>query len=98
MSDPIYVVAQVRARPGHEDALRAALLKLVEFAKSEPGFIRYDLHEDLATPGHFTFYEIWRDKAALDLHAATENMRAHLSLTRHWVAAAGVELVRKLNR
>ena len=97
MPDPVYVVAQVEAYSGCEDALRSALLKLVAASEAEPGFIRYDLHEDCANPGHFVFYEVWRDQASLDLHAATPQMAAHAELTRNLVNSVTVKTYRKIN-
>jgi len=44
------VVAHVHAQAGKEDALREALLTLVEPTRREQGCVQYDLH--LATP-HF---------------------------------------------
>lgn len=96
MADPVYVFAHVQAKPGYEDDLRAALLRLVKKTQSEPGFVRYDLHEDAKTPGQFAFYEIWRDQASLDLHGATPQMAAHGELTKHWVALVTVKTFRKI--
>ena len=38
--------------------------------------MQYTLHEDPAAPGHFFFYEIWKDQAAFDAHAQTPHFRA----------------------
>lgn len=97
MDGAVYVIAHVQAKPGREDDLRAALLRLVKTTETEPGFVRYDLHEDTGNPGHFAFYEIWRDQASLDLHGATPQMAAHGELTRHWVASVTVKTFRKIN-
>ncbi|WP_192931221.1 putative quinol monooxygenase [Gemmobacter serpentinus] len=97
MSDLVYVFAHVQARPGHEDRLRDALLKLVTVTEAEPGFLRYDLHQDCANPGHFAFYEIWQDQASLDIHAVTDAMRAHQALTADWIESVTVQTFRKLN-
>lgn len=93
----VYVVAHVQAKPGFEDSLRDALLKMVKVTEAEPGFIRYDLHEDTAKPGHFAFYEIWRDDASLELHSSTEAMRAHQARTKHWVESVTVQTFHKIN-
>ena len=97
MGGPVYVFAHVQAKPGREGDLRAALVRLVKTTESEPGFIRYDLHEDTETPGHFAFCEIWRDQASLDLHGATPQMAAHGELTKHWVASVSVKTFRKIS-
>ncbi|MCF3179943.1 antibiotic biosynthesis monooxygenase [Streptomyces polychromogenes] len=62
-SDALTVVAQLRARPGKEQALRQALTALVAPTSREPGCVTYDLHVDVADPASFCFYEIWRSRA-----------------------------------
>jgi quinol monooxygenase YgiN len=64
------VVAQVRAKPGKEDALRAATLPLIALVRSDPKNIVYFLQEDRAKPGHFIFYEIFATQADFEAHNA----------------------------
>lgn len=72
----LYGVAVTHSQPGKEAELQKALLGLVEYAKTEPGFVKYDLHVSEENPGEFLFYEIWDDQKSLDLHANTDNMKA----------------------
>ncbi len=62
-SDALTVVAQLRARPGKEQALHQALTALVAPTSREPGCVTYDLHVDVDDPASFCFYEIWRSRA-----------------------------------
>jgi len=62
------VVAVLRAKPGKEEALREALLGLVDPTRAEPGCLQYDLHVSNENPAEFLFYEKWVDRAALDEH------------------------------
>ena len=64
------VVAQVRAKPGKEDALRAATLPLIALVRSDPKNLVYFLQEDREAPGHFIFYEIFANKADFEAHNA----------------------------
>lgn len=64
------VVAQVRAKPGQEDALRAATLPLIALVRSDPKNLVYFLQEDREAPGHFIFYEIFATKADFEAHNA----------------------------
>jgi quinol monooxygenase YgiN len=66
--DTISVVAQLRAKSGHEDEVRSMLSKLVEPSQKEPGCIRYNILEDTHYPGSFFTYEEWESEAALDEH------------------------------
>jgi len=64
------VVAQVRAKPGKEDALRAATLPLIAQVRHDPKNLVYFLQEDRAKPGHFIFYEIFASEADFEAHNA----------------------------
>lgn len=71
----IAIVAEITARPGQEDALRAATLPLIARVRNEPENILYFLHEDLQSPGHFTFYEIFGNEAAFEAHNQTSHVQ-----------------------
>lgn len=72
---PINVVAQLRAKSGHEDELRSALAKLAGPSQKEPGCLKYEVFEDVYYTGSFYTQEVWESEAALDTHLAT-NKRA----------------------
>lgn len=69
------VVAEVRAKPGKEKELRQITLPLVEKVRNEPNNLLYFLHEDLESPGHFIFYEIFASQADFDAHNATAHVQ-----------------------
>lgn len=64
------VVAEVTAKPGKADELRAATLPLIALVRSDPKNLVYFLQEDRAAPGHFIFYEIFANKADFEAHNA----------------------------
>jgi quinol monooxygenase YgiN len=64
------VVAEVRAKPGREDELRAVTLPLIGLVRSDPKNLVYFLQEDRESPGHFIFYEIFANRADFDAHNA----------------------------
>jgi len=72
----IAIVAEMHAKPGQEATLRLALEAAVSPSKAEPGNILYRLHQNLDAPGHFVFYEIWQDEAAIETHVATAHFNA----------------------
>jgi quinol monooxygenase YgiN len=72
----LIIIAESKAKPGKEAELRAALMSMLAPSRAEPGCVLYTLHEDPADPGHFYFYEIWKDEAAFDFHAHTEHFKA----------------------
>lgn len=87
------VVAQVRARPGKEQALRDITLPLVPLVRAEDGNLLYVLHEDRAAPGHFIFYEIFATQAKFDAHNATPHVQAWFARLPE-LADGGVKVLR----
>lgn len=87
------VVAQVRARPGKEGALRAATLPLVDLVRGDPKNLVYFLQEDRAKPGHFIFYEVFASQADFDAHNATPYVKDWFAKLPE-LADGGVEVMR----
>lgn len=77
--DAFSVVAQVRAKPGKEDELRAATLPLIGLVRSEPNNLVYFLQEDRDAPGHFVFYEVFVSEADFEAHNATPYVKEFLA-------------------
>lgn len=77
-ASPVTVVATIKAKPGMESSLRAALLNLVAPSRKDDGCINYDLHQDPADPAKFMFHENWTSKAALDAHLAQPHLQTLL--------------------
>ena len=87
------VVAEVRAKPGKERALREATLPLVAAVRREPNNLLYFLHEDRQSPGHFVFYEIFASEADFVAHNATPHVQAWFARLPE-LAAGDVKVVR----
>jgi quinol monooxygenase YgiN len=62
------IVAEVRAKPGKEAALREVTLPLVALVRSDPKNLVYFLQEDREAPGRFIFYEIFATREDFDAH------------------------------
>lgn len=87
------VVAEVRAKPGKENELRAGTLPLVAQVRREPNNLLYFLHEDREAPGHFIFYEIFASQADFEAHNATPHVQAWFAKLPE-LADGGVKVVR----
>ncbi|MHB0772681.1 putative quinol monooxygenase [Bradyrhizobium sp. 5.13L] len=87
------VVAQVRAKPGKEDALRAATLPLIDLVRGDPKNLVYFLQEDRAKPGHFIFYEVFASQADFDAHNAMPYVKDWFAKLPE-LADGGVEVLR----
>lgn len=58
----------MKAAPGKEAELRAALEALIEPTSQEAGYVHYDLHQGVEDPAEFFFYENWESAEHLDAH------------------------------
>lgn len=91
MKNELIVIAKVSSQPGFEELLRVGLLELVERAKTEPGFIRYDLHVSKDDPGEFLFYEIWESERDLNVHNNTDSMKLFGKKAESWIKSVTLE-------
>lgn len=73
--DMVYVIAEIVAKPEKADEARAMLVPFVEKSRKEPGCKSYALLEMLTEPGHFFTSEVWADKAAIDAHMVTPDIK-----------------------
>lgn len=89
----ISVVAEVRAKLGKEDELRAATLPLIELVRSEPNNLVYFLQENRNAPGHFIFYEVFATEADFEAHNATPHVQAWFKKLPD-LAQGGVQVMR----
>jgi quinol monooxygenase YgiN len=67
------VIARWVARTGNEDAVAAAIEKLIEPSRNEPGCLRYIPNRSIADPRVFLLFEEYADEAAYQTHAASEH-------------------------
>lgn len=84
------MVAVVRALPGHEDRLAAAIAVLAAAVRREPGCREFRPFRDVAHAGTFHLYEIYADTDAFREHLATAHV-AHFftELAQHSSSDAG---------
>ena len=62
------IIAEVRAKPGKREDLRAATLPLISLVRSDPKNLVYFFQEDRENPGHFVFYEVFATKEDFEAH------------------------------
>ena len=62
------VVAEVHAKPGKADELRAATLPLIDLVRSDPKNLVYFFQVDRDDPGHLVFYEVFAAQADFEAH------------------------------
>jgi len=71
-----YVIAEINAKAGSEAALRDLLVPFAKSSRKEPGCLVYTLMEVIAEPGRFLTFERWTNKAALEAHMVTPQIKA----------------------
>lgn len=71
----ITIVARCSVKTDKVEDLVELALDLIKASRSEAGNVSYDFYADLADPAKFTFVEVWKDQAAIDLHNATPHFR-----------------------
>jgi quinol monooxygenase YgiN len=76
--DQTTVLAQFVAKPGREDDVCDALLRLVGPARADGGNVSYDLHRLKNNPAAFYVLANWTDRAALDRHLDSAEVRGIL--------------------
>ena len=71
-----FVIAEIVSKKDKADELRALMVPFAEGAAKEPGCISYQLLEVIGEPGRFLTFERWADKAALQAHMVTPEIKA----------------------
>lgn len=68
MSQTLYQLVDIAAKPGHEADLLALLHAVTQGTRQEPGYLQYDLWQSLDQPTDFVLVERWPGQAAVELH------------------------------
>jgi quinol monooxygenase YgiN len=70
-ADPtVYVVRYVEVTPAAQEKSAALLKQLADASRKEAGVVRFDVLQRTAPASHFATFEVWKDQASLDAHAA----------------------------
>lgn len=69
------IVGTVRLPPENLTSAKPAMSKMVQASRIEDGCFEYSYAEDLLEPGLVHVKELWRDRAALDRHFASDHIR-----------------------
>ena len=70
-----YAVSYVEVMPSARAAMVAALKQYREASRQEAGYVRVDLLEQIARPGHFAIVERWKDQQAFDTHGMASHVK-----------------------
>ena len=76
---PLYIVAQMHAKPGCAQRLRASLLEVVEPTRAEAGCMEIHICSALRDPDTFFIQSAWTDEGEFDKHATLPHTQAFLA-------------------
>ncbi len=68
-------IATLKAKPGTEAELAEILKSYVAQISDEEGTLTYTLLQTQKDPTEFIFYEIYKDKAAMEFHGSTPHFK-----------------------
>jgi quinol monooxygenase YgiN len=69
------VAARWTAKPGEEAAVEAAIKRLIEPSRAEPGNLFYQTHTDPENPRVFYFYEQYVDEDGYKAHGESAHFK-----------------------
>jgi quinol monooxygenase YgiN len=71
------VIARWTAKEGHEEEVAAAIGRLIEPSRAEPGTLLYQPHRDPEDPRVFVLYESYVDEDAYRAHGQSPHFQEH---------------------
>lgn len=85
-SETVRVVARITAQPDKVEEVSSILRKLVGQTLKEKGCISYQLLQNKADPGDFTFIEEWMSDSAIDAHLTMPYVQEAFAKTKSLLA------------
>jgi quinol monooxygenase YgiN len=73
--DGLVVTAFWEARPDEVDAVQAIVRQFLPQAQREPGVKAFQIHQNVAKPREFFFYEVFAGETAFADHQQTEHFK-----------------------
>jgi quinol monooxygenase YgiN len=92
------IVARIKAKPGCEQKLEEAMRSMITKVRSEPGCEQYILHRAIKDPTQFVFFEVYKDKEALDFHGKTPHMAELGKAMRELIESTTLDILTEIDR
>lgn len=83
----MYLIATLDANPDSRPGLLAALDQLVEYSRSEPGTLQYEVLTDLENENRIIVFEHYADAAAMQAHLDSAPLQALVANFGHYLSA-----------
>jgi quinol monooxygenase YgiN len=92
------VVALLKAKPGSEELVGAALADLAVTSRTDAGCVAYDVFASETEPGTFVTVEQWDSQADLDAHMASPHLaEAFAEAGSHLAETPAIHTLRRLD-
>ena len=79
MNEKIEITAFIKSAPGHSEALKKAIVELIEETVKEPGCIEFQVFQNNKDPEEFILWEIFRSQEDMQEHMAKDYTKKYLS-------------------
>lgn len=89
----IYVIAELRIKPGTVDKAFAEAGKSIAATMKEDGCISYDMHQNVTDPTKLVLVERWASREALSRHTETPHFKVWRAASAEFVVGRNVEIV-----
>jgi quinol monooxygenase YgiN len=84
----LLLLAELNAKPSAAEEVEGILRGLVDVTRRENGNLAYAVHRQQADRNAFVLYELYKDRAACDVHLASEPVQQALKRFDALLAAA----------
>jgi quinol monooxygenase YgiN len=89
----IYVIAELRLKPGMAEKACAEACKVVAGTVKEDGCIGYDFHLSVSDPTRLVAVERWESPEALARHMETPHLQAWRAAGKEFVVGRDVQII-----
>ena len=89
----IYVIAELRLKPGTAEKACAEACKVVAGTVKEDGCIGYDFHLSVSDPTRLVAVERWESREALTRHLDTPHLQAWRAAGKEFVVGRDVQII-----
>lgn len=83
---PLTILADIKAKPGRADDLKAALEALIPTTRAEEGCETYELHRSIEDDDWLHFHERWTSMPLWEAHMGAPHLKAFGEKTDELVA------------
>jgi quinol monooxygenase YgiN len=89
----IYVIAELRLKPGMAEKAAAEARKVVAGTVKEEGCLYYDMHLSVTDPTRLVAVERWTSREALSRHMETPHLKAWRAAGAEFVIDRNIQII-----